>query len=594
MRSTRIPALLTSLILVAGCSSRTAGLPPVAEGGFAPSGATIAAHVTPGDGTNRIDAVVDLPPAAAGAKQVAVVGSLYPSYVSSTVGNNTQIITPKGKILSAIMTFSGMPKANNEWAVVAFYKYATDGSTVYIGSEATMVNVTKPIAKVHVDSQSTQVFQATMALLGAGLVTAEDLQKNPKLPATVQRDITTSHIKPDPTTGLFSPGVLAHFVQVQTPKWQRTVNVVAGSTARIVSVTNDVQLASEGFLSANTRNFLGTAVGNSTRPAGAPCGNQVPNHVPGTNPTPAPISCATIYGTSNGKITIPVYGNAVVIGASNGKIPYTGILKAIPYRAPGSKVTIKLPALKKSQIAITTSDPFDWAFGTSPAVVVSLSPLVTQAPFAVTGNFYPGWNFSKSFPVQYGVPLKFSKADPFVAVNGWNPFNLANDNFYFCTAWGTCEGLTNAGKFPLEIPFADPGTNLKYFKWASTNGTKIVAVKGCPGYTVTPKSAKIDAIISTKVPTVLTPSQQLTFHFNSKTGCGGVPAPGSIVTVTAESESGQNFVGQGSNTSINPRALVVQMSSFQPITKIKKVTIDIHQVSGVTIDLVTIASPYTP
>ncbi len=597
MRASRVAVLVASLSIVAGCAGRGAESPLLPPGaGPAAVPAAAAARVTPGDGTNAVAATVVLPDAVAHAKQIAVVGALYPSYVSSTVGNNTQILTPKGKVLSAKMQFTGVPHGNNEWAVVSFYNYASNGSTVYIGTEAAVLNVDKPTVNVLVNEQTTQVFQATMALLGAGLITAQDLIDTPKLPAAIEAAIKSAKLKPDRTTGLFNPQQLQNFVVKETPKWQRKVTIEADSSVRVISISNSLKLPSEGYLASNTKNFLGSTTGVQPRPAGAPCGNTIPTHVPGTNPTPAPISCASIYGTSNGRLSIPVYGNSIVVGASTGRIPFAAVTQLLPYRKPGTSATLKLGALKNSEILVPVSDAFDWAFGTSPSVVVQSSNNAAAQPFGVVANYYTGWSYSKTLPVQYGVPSNFSSKNPNVIVNGWNPFNVANANFSFCTSWNVCSSLLVGGKVTIDPPFADPGTNLRYFDWKGLSGTAIAAVKGCPGYVVTPKHlSTVASIISTR-PTVLVQSQNLTFHFNASAGCGGVPAPGSIVSVAALSTTGVTFTGQGVSAAANPRAIVVAMDNFLPLATIKQISITITQAGGKPgpIGLVTVQSPYTP
>ncbi|HTU82556.1 MAG TPA: hypothetical protein VMF61_10525 [Candidatus Acidoferrales bacterium] len=585
MRASRIAALAATFASISGCAGggggTLPGLPPPAP---ALRGGTV------------VGATVALPVAAAHAPgQIAVVGALYPSYVSSTIGNNTQILTPKGKILSAKIGFTGVPRANNEWAVVAFYKYAPNGSTVYVGTEAALVNVDKPTVNVAVDEKSTQIFQATMSLIGAGLITAQDLSDQPDLPAAIAADAKRAGLTPNASTGLYTPQQLQQFVLTETPKWQRLLTIDAGPTARVISVANDLKLASEGFLSNNTRNFLGALAGSQSRPAGAPCGNTVPAHVPGTSPTPSPISCATIYGTSGGKLTIPVYGNAVVVGASNGRIPYTGDVLNLPYRAPGKSAKLTFAKLPSTQIDVKTSDPFDWAFGSPPSVVVQLSASAGAQPFALVENYYPGWGFSKTLPVQYGVPAGYSAKNPNIAVNGWNPFNVPNANFAFCTSWNICQPLVDKKTFAIDPPFADPGTDLKYFLWKGTGGTTVAAVKNCPGYVVTPKKGSSTSTFVSKTPTLLLQSQQLTFHFNAGPGCGGVPSPGSTVAVTAVGGDGVTFSGRGASSAANPHAVTVAMDTFLPLVAVKQTTITIvqSQTPG-AIGLATIASPFTP
>lgn len=618
MRTRGLAGLIAGLFVVAGCSAHGTGsqLLPSTPGGFS----SLAAAPQHGRGDGGVAFELDLPTAQGAdftrafpgyvplrgpakyqllgpntGKQILVEGILYESYATNKTPRNGIVVplNSKGGI-HATMSFSNVEPANNQWALFDIYLIGADGSTVFLGSEAGVIDIKKPKAtKIKVDAGTTQLYQAFIALIRAGLVDAHDLQTNAALLKSIAGDLKKQHLKPEKATGLYSDTTLAQFVTNETNRWQRTVKIEAGSTAREISVANDVNGAPEANLNNNLHKTLGSGVDNTTRPPGAPCGQAVPPHIPGVNPPPLPQVCATIYGTVSGTITVPVYGASVLIGASNGQAPFQSAQQTIGERGPGSKTTVKLNRFAKNEIDVKVNDPFDWAFGTVPGVTVSLSTLPGTQPFAVTNNYFPAFGYDHNHPAQFEVPANFSKAHPTIAVNGWNPFGLNKNGLTFCTTWNVCQALLSGNTFQIVPPLADPGTSATFFKWQGLNGTVIKEIKNCQGYSITPN--KGTAVIQSTVPTVLVASQFVQLLFGNGGACGSFLPRGSAATIEGIDTNGTTWTGF--NTQDPPlRGLNLTMDTYQALTTIKRTTITfkVPVTFKGAINLITIASSYTP
>jgi hypothetical protein len=424
------------------------------------------------------------------------------------------------------------------------------------------------------------------------LVDAQDLRSDSRLTTTITAAI--KGLKPNTSTGLFSAQTIAQFVTAQTPKFRRTLTIKGAPAASVISVASDVMNTAENYLTANSGNFLASGVGTGARPDGSPCVGTVPLHQPGSNPTPPPTICVAIYGTSSGSITLPVFGDTLKIGASTGAIPYQGVLQDIAARAPGSKTTVKLAKMHATQQNIPTTDPFDWAFGTAPALQTANGNNPDLLPYKVTSNFYPGWTFGKTSPVQFSVPADYSKRHTSVAVNTWTPYGLSPFAFNLCTAWNACRPLESKGAFAIDPPFADPGTDANYYKWKGTNQSTIEVIANCPGYTITPRKGLAGAV--TAAGGFLLANQTLVFQFAHSPGsCGNIPPVGTTVAVHAVAADGTPYGGVAVSTAAFPALVPVVMNTYQS-TKFKSLsfTLKIPNGGSTAINLGTIRSSFTP
>lgn len=512
---------------------------------------------------------------------------LYPGYVSTTDSVNVQTIELTGDSYKATVLFNGVPKGNNEFAVFDFFVTGPTGSNVFVGSLAALVNNSGgKTLKVTVTPQTTLTFQAATALIGSGILDVQDLSQ-----ASLATQIANSlhGLAVDKTTGLFDDSVLIAYLNGQRKAWGRSLSISAPG-ADEVAVTNDVGNVQEANLAYNSKNFLGTG-GLLARPAGSPCVAKPPQHLPGFNPPVQPIACAYIVGTTNGKLTVPVYGDTIVVSASNGVAPYKATTKNIPQLLAGSTTSITLPAMTSTDVVLKASDAFDWAFKTQPQLSIRSA---NAPPYQTAINLYPNWNYGPSAPSEFEVPGNFSNSNPDIHVNGWNPFGIPATDLQICDPTGACSAAKTTKTFAINMPFADPGTALTYFAWRGNSGTSIVAVPGCTGYTITPKNGS--ASITTTKPTFLTIEQQLSVQFARGKTCGSPFPRNSTLLVTAIGTDGTPYSGRGAVTANSYPNANVTMNTYLPVTAIKSITVQLTSAGSppATVNLTTIKSAFTP
>lgn len=537
MRSFLAACLLLSLAFVAGCSgtSPQAALPLPQMDSARTALKAGATHDTSRD-PKRPHHV--LRPGAGGTK-VFIYGYLYPSYAGTgyaywtgpvTVGKGGTITVPFGKVTPA----------NNEWMVVDVY--ANDGvyGGAYLGNEAGVFNVGKGAATLTVSPASTLQFQALMAMDDIGVLTATDL-KNPKLMKTVNALVKSSGITADPKTGLYSNASLTTFAAKVQPLWQRTMTIVGGTSAAMISVSNGTADKANMNAADNRETFLNDDISGFTQPAGVPCYDSedqgVGKHAPLTG-----YSCSHLYGTGTGTVTVPVFGGSLVVGATNGVSPFTGATMTTNGGAPGAKTTVTLTQIP-TEVDLASTDPQDWAFNRRPN-----APLSIVAPGGVPDYLQETGLFDEPFSsydehVQITVPSAYSAGSPDIAINTWNPWGQPLTNFRLCSySLQQCTQSPLTAGLAFVQPFIDYGTSATYWNWQGQSGTGITYDSTCHGYQLTPSGSTIT--IKTTVPAYFTVGENLGAGF-STCGGGGTPASGTQLLVTATDAAGDVFSGAG-------------------------------------------------
>ncbi|MBV8155831.1 MAG: hypothetical protein JOY98_15545 [Candidatus Eremiobacteraeota bacterium] len=489
---------------------------------------------------------------AAGMK-VWVYADVYPSYADYRGAYWSGPVT-LGKGGTVTVAFGSVPRANNEWAVISIYQYVNNNGGNYLGTEAGLLNVGKHTTTVTVTASTTLLFQAVMGLADAGFIAASDLA-NPSLTKTVAAQLKASGIVPDPSTGLYDETSLATFVVGVKPQWQRVVTVQGGSTAKILTISNDVADVADTYAVYNQQNYLNDrlAVSSSSsssglvRPAGYPCYEDPLERAPGHPGELPPRACAKVYTTAIGSITVPVFGGSVIAGATNDAVPFTGASLKITGGAPGTKSTATLTQIP-TQVSVTTSDPEDWAFGGSPNIFSNLVP--TGIPVTTNGGgYYSSYYFSNYLQMQ--IPSTYSSVNPNVLVNSWNAWGLPLSNFELCTDVDSpCTAFPITGTYAVDSEFYDNGKSGTYYNWQGESGTVVTYSPACHGYVLTPSGGKI--VMTTSTTSYFVDSQSLTAHF-IVCGGGGVPAAGSSVVVTATDSLGNVYSGIGRSPGYNLR-----------------------------------------
>jgi hypothetical protein len=532
MNHARIAASLTASLLagsVAACGSQSAGsLPSVgtrisADSGLADFPATFRgyghAFERPRQGT--IDA---------GGATLLVVAQLTPGYAGvQSIAKQQVVPAPRGAY-SINMTFDGARTGNNEWATFDFYTNAT-GSHKYLGSQAGLVNVPPSgIATVHADRNSTLEFQALDALIQAGLVTAGDLAKQPRLGSRMAQLIASYHMLPDPSTNLFSDQTLLEFVARQTPAWQRSLNL-QGATAQLFAVSSDAASLPDTDLAYNVAGYQTDADFNLLRPPGAPCGAaSPPPHQPPANP-PAAGACASVYRGQSESSRFAVYGGPILVGENAPVAPFKGITKRLAWRPPGVS-RLAFGTMTSSQVNLSITDTIDAAF----ASYVELATMRNaDAPPLVQLFSTYSWNFGSSASALIYAPIVPAHASSAVPIDTWNPWGAPPSDFQVCSFYRpVCAPVTSRAVLDVSPPFYDEGTNLKYFKWRGGGKTTVSPVTNYGyGYTIDPGSSLV-ATISSSTPTWIAPYQV----FNVDTFRG---TPGMSITITAVDAKGDTY-----------------------------------------------------
>ncbi|MBV8332632.1 MAG: hypothetical protein JO192_07865 [Candidatus Eremiobacteraeota bacterium] len=501
-------------------------------------------------------------------KKVYVYAYLYPSYVAPTDAYWTGIVTA-GKGGSLTIPFGKVTRAENSFFVVDTYAPTGAYGGIYEGSVGGIFNVGKGSTTLTATPATTLQLQGLMGLLDTGLITATDL-KNPKLMKKVTAALKASGIAPDPLTGLYSVDSVQTFVNDVMPTWGRTMTIVGGSTATLISVANDTSDAPDMNARYNMRTYLNDSLGDML-PGGTPCYEGPPNRAVGKRPVLGPDSCAYLYGTGTGTVTIPVFGGPIVVGATNGVSPYTGATMLTAGGAFGAKTTVTLTQVP-TQVSLTTNDPQDWAFGLAPEPPSTLTAN-GAIPNSISSTGVNNSPFGYYNHVQVTVPTGYSQVSPAILLNTWNPWGLSLSDFTMCEYFDfMCVPIPTTGTFQFVEPFADYGTSATYYNWTGTGGTTVAYNAGCHGYVITPSGSNIT--MTTTTPAYLTRGQTLYSSFNT-CGGAGAPAPGTTVVVTATDAAGDVFSGSGNSNNYN-----IHMNTFLPLTPVTSITLTVTLGAG--------------
>lgn len=530
-------------------------------------------------------------------KQIEVSGSIWPSYASINAVSNIVFVAPpkKGNVVSATDTFTNVPKGNNEFAVFAIYGVASDGSTTFLGSLATIVNVgTSSQINVTANVPSTLVFQAAQAMIEGGELSAADLMKKPTLANTVRGYLKALKLKPDKQTGLLNDGSLTRLVKTEMTALRRTLVPATSATAQYLTVANDASSYAENALLYNEGTFL---VGNfyGYRPYGAPCSSFSRAHVPGVRAKLWAYSCATYFNVSppNSAPPLYVYGGPLIVGQVNFAYPYTGSISKEAALAAGSTMKVTLPALQPRVRNITTNDPQDWAYG------FAGYPEMYRASAQGTGYVTPG----PYYDWAYFRPGGWSAGSPIIPVMTWNPWGVPASQFQICS-WNSpvistpnCLPLTSNGTLAVNPPFYDFGNNKSYFNWAGSGVTLAAEPTGtCTftnGYQISYTGTTFS--ITTHTKTWLAPGQLIEFYFDpSSSTCTGVSFNASA-TINATGADGRSYVNAGFTffDSFYGYVPYVYMNSVTHNTQINSMTITFSNMpSGGPVDLDDMYYPY--
>jgi hypothetical protein len=515
-------------------------------------------------------------------KQIEVDAFLYPGYASpNRFENDVLLPAPPGDVVSATVRFSNVPAGNNEWAVFYVYGVAADGSKVYLGTLASIVDVAGN-AGTHVTANgaSTLLWQAELAMIEGGQFSAADLKKFPQLAKSVASEIAAQHLTPQKSTGLYSSQQLYQFVKTWSPSWQRELVLTPNASAYYLTLANDAKSTVDAILFYNSSFsvFFNTGLIQDLRPFGAPCNSYVQTGTPAKKPVMVTYSCAAYWygplGGGGGSQPLAVYGGPLIVGQVNYTAPYSGTIQRVSPGAPGSTTTLTLGALQPRTLNVATNDPLDWAFGTYPSFdELNKAGAVLTEP---TAEYY----------FDYQAVSGYSQANPIVQVLSWNPWGLPPSSFQICSWNQICQSLNAKSVLAVDPPFQDYGNNLAYFGWAvSGGGLSIAQAAGC-GYRVTFSGSAFTLTSNTR--TWLQPDQDVRLYFNS--GCNIDPL-GTRVTIAATGTDGHTYVNYGQNFNVAGSPIDVYMQSVTRDTPIASMTIGFSGLSGTMLDLSYINAP---
>lgn len=507
-------------------------------------------------------------------KSLSIDGEIWPSYVGGVpVTVTAKAAAPTSSSISASVTFANVPKGNNEFVVLSVYGVAANGAQTFLGDLSTLANVTSASPKVGASRQSTLIFEATQAVIQAGLFTAGDLA-SATLSNQVSSEIKAQAIAANPKTGLYDDQTLVSFAQTWAPKIQRVLELTVRPSADYVTVANDATNDAENLLYLNQGPFAATSDLTTMRPYGAPCNATIAKGPPGIAQSVIASSCYSSFTTAY-NVTLPsliVYGNALLVGQVSYATPYTGSLqKAGPFKMGTSASLVLAPLNNSANELIATHDPFDWAFGTTPAIVRSLAPNSPLLPDNSDGTFAPNSGFQAYKPSGWGA------SNPDLGVLAWNPWNLNAAQFEACTWNNACIPQKSTKVLQINPPFHDPGTNISYYHWAANQGSSLTVepAGSCGdsgGYQFATNSNWLWSMSTTgtqAAPIWFEPQQWLYFVFHG--GCS-IPGAGSTITVTARGKDGYFYVNTVHLGAAYSAAYVV-MSSVNKPTLMASVTI---------------------
>ncbi|HTU81127.1 MAG TPA: hypothetical protein VMF61_03300 [Candidatus Acidoferrales bacterium] len=493
-------------------------------------------------------------------KTLEIYADLYPSYASDKESyRDFKMAAPKGAIHSITVSFPDAPVGNNEFATFEVDALGSGGSYYYLGDVGAIVNVTKPGGvKVTADAQTTLPFQAEMSMIDAGLFTANDL-KSAGLLATVEARIASEKLEPDPYSGIFTQQTIDKFVGQWAPAWRQTVTLTTGTNVDKVTYTNDVSDMAENLLRYNETDFLVPRLPD--RPEGAPCYTEFTyDHTLGGKRIMEPESCTDyVYAPAGNTISKYVYRGPVLVGQLNDETPpYTASLTHLPAAPPKTTKNLGSISLMPAQDEIKADDPFDWAFGTRPALYSTYTP-------------QPSMGNDPSPEFVYSLPAGWSKADPDIAVLAWDPAGLPLSAFHVCTWRQSCVALGSSKTLAIDPPFSDPGTNFKYYKYTGSPGVSQTSdpVGGCTatsGYHWSYPGTSFS--LTTTKPVWLSDADTLYFNFNSGGTCSPDPL-GMTITVTAVGTNGKTYVNSATNNYETGSEIALVMDSILQETPLK-------------------------
>jgi hypothetical protein len=247
-----------------------------------------------------------------------------------------------------------------------------------------------------------------------------------------------------------------------------------------------------------------------------------------------------LFPTSNGSpVTTKVYGGPLIIGATNGVAPYTGITQNLVAHAPGSSA-LQLSALAATQASAQTTDLFDWAFVTQPSL------FVTQVPALVA--YYSAYSQNSTVnlsALQFSIPTVYSATNSAISLNSWNPWGLPFSSFNLCDSLADCQSVKATTALNILQLFNDPGKDLAWFNWAGTgaanDATTGVTQVSPAGYSISYSGGQQFSITTAK-PAVFGNDQYITLQFATS-----LPAT-TVVTVTMVDSNGATYT---SNTTVD-------------------------------------------
>lgn len=503
---------------------------------------------------------------------VYVYAYLYPSYADYHYGYFQGVATI-GANDTLKLAFASVPKANNEWIEVDVYANTAPTGGLYLGSEAAVLNVNSARVTATVNAATTLVFQGFEDMLYNGLLTASDL-KNAGLATTIKGLLQRNGLTPSPVTGVYTGTQLQEFTTAVTPSYQRMMTVNGGSTATTISIANDPSDTPDINLYFNSDNSQGFNASGSVTEYGEPCYGDSGVHLPGKNSPPVPFTCAATITVSGGA-TVPVFGGGLLVGGTNGTAPYVGALTKAVGGNPASSSTVNLTFSSTNQ-SLTTSDPYDWAYGQIPNGSDVYSTL-TALGTTIGGCC---WSVPIAFPSNY------SAANPAISVNSWNPWGIPLADYSLCTTpnyepSSGCTASPVSGTLAIQEPFQDPGTNGTYWNWQGGGGSTIAYSSACQAYQLGAGSNGA-VTMTTTVPTVFTPTP--TYYVDLvDSSCATTPLPAGLqVTLSVVGSDGQAYSGSATSQA-GGYVPAFTLSTISSLVVAKSVTLTITPAAGTTV-----------
>ncbi len=384
------------------------------------------------------------------------------------------------------LSYSNVPVANNEWAIVDVVGYDGPngtGSSVDLGQLAGFFNVASSPATATINASSTLSFQVAFSAIIQGIISTYDLQNE----TTLNSDMTTliGSIAPS-NTGLFLNSQLQAFATSLYQTYNRTITVTASNSLPAVAtiVYNYTAPAEKDFVynadvTEQVLQNYGQPVGSTQAGLGAVpfyvVGNpfsgflQVKQHTP-TLTAPAPQAAqvfADAVDASNGSVTVQhVYGGDVYIGmqslptALSTPPPFSGGMVDLGPRAAGSATSVPI-TVQTQQMTMTMVDPQAAAFGIAPYYsVISNAGKEFQLVCDYAGD--------AQCRLPQSAVSSISGSNVSVIFSAFNAFDLAPGSLQVCTGLDCFPLVANATN-AVRAPFYDPGSNLQYYAWVAAS-----------------------------------------------------------------------------------------------------------------------------